>query len=59
MNRIYHSFYLAGYGGWIMPRLLPRLTARSEIHRAWLLGCLGFFEESGVRFSPANPYPPI
>ncbi len=57
MNTLYHWFYLVGYGGWIMPRLLRRVTARSECHRAWLLGHLGYFEEGGVRFSSANPYP--
>lgn len=57
MNTLYHWIYLAGYDGWIVPRLLRRVTARSECHRAWLLGHLGYFEEGGVRFSPANPYP--
>ncbi|MDC0660579.1 hypothetical protein N6L27_21455 [Leisingera sp. SS27] len=58
MTTICQWFYLAGYGGWIMPRFLRRLTARSEFHRAWVTGCLGFFEEGGVRFGPASPYYP-
>lgn len=58
MNTLCHWVYLAGYGGWFLPRLLRKVTARSELHRAWLIGHLGFFEEGGMRFSPANPYPP-
>ncbi|EGP54343.1 hypothetical protein G3A56_28175 (plasmid) [Rhizobium oryzihabitans] len=57
---IYHIYlraYLLGYDGKVMPRSLRKLLARSEIHNAWLLGFMGFFEQDGIRFGPANPYP--
>lgn len=40
-----------------MPRWLRRLAARSELHRAWLCGFNGCFEQHGVRYGPVNPYP--
>lgn len=52
-------FYLYGYQGKALSRLLRKLIAGSEVHRAWLLGYLGFFEQDGVRFGPANPYSSI
>lgn len=55
MTPIYHRLYLAGYSGWIMPRKLRRLIAGSEVHRAWLIGHLGFFDEDGRHFGPASP----
>ncbi|UZX45482.1 hypothetical protein A6U84_25775 (plasmid) [Agrobacterium sp. 13-2099-1-2] len=54
---IYLRVYLIGYDGKVMPRLLRKLLGRSEIHNAWLLGYMGFFEQDGIRFGPANPYP--
>lgn len=54
---IYLRVYLIGHDGKVMPRLLRKLLARSEIHNAWLLGYMGFFEQDGIRFGPANPYP--
>lgn len=48
--------YLIGHSGRILPRRLRKLIARSEIHRAWLLGYMGFFEQGGVSFGPAHPY---
>lgn len=45
------------YDGKVMPRSLRKLLARSEIHNAWLLGYMGFFEQDGIRFGPANLYP--
>lgn len=56
MNRIYHRVYLAALNGWIMPSRLRKLVARSELHRAWLLGHMGFFHEAGIAYGPANPY---
>ncbi len=56
MNTLRHRAYIAGYEGWIPPRLLRRAMARSRPHRAWLAGRLGYFEESGVSYGPANPY---
>ena len=49
--------YLRGHGGSEMSRFTRRLIARSELHRAWLLGSLGYFEEGGVTYGPCNPYP--
>lgn len=54
---IYLRVYLLGYDGKVIPRSLRKLLARSEIHNAWLLGFMGFFEQDGIRFGPANPYP--
>ena len=52
---IKHS-YLAGYSGIMVPRMLRRVLAKSELHRAWLSGHLGVFWEHGIRYGPANPY---
>lgn len=49
--------YLHGYGGGCLPRWLRRRIGGTELHRAWLLGHMGFFEEAGVRYGPAHPYP--
>ena len=49
--------YLAGYSGRVLPRWLRRLAARSALHRVWLSGFTGCFEQDGVRYGPANPYP--
>jgi len=57
MNGIYHRVYLAAISGWIMPARLRKLVARSELHRAWLLGYMGFFHEAGIAYGPASPYP--
>ena len=56
MQSLYLRVYLVGYRGWYMPRALRRIIAGSELHRAWLLGFLGYFEEDGVRYGLANPY---
>ncbi|OWJ69589.1 hypothetical protein CDV52_15885 [Haematobacter missouriensis] len=56
MRKIYHRIYLAGYGGWQMPRRLRKLIAGTQAHRAWLLGVTGCFEQDGVRYGPAFPY---
>jgi hypothetical protein len=37
---------------------MRRQIAGTELHRAWLLGSLAYFEEGGTAFGPANPYPP-
>ncbi|TMV62377.1 hypothetical protein FGG78_34885 [Thioclava sp. BHET1] len=57
MKRLLQRLYIAGLYGWVMPRRLRRALGGTELHRAWLLGHLGFFEERGVRFGPAHPYP--
>ncbi|ASM75140.1 MULTISPECIES: hypothetical protein [Roseobacteraceae] len=56
MNDFYLRAYLAGHSGQTMPRLVRRLIAGTELHRAWLLGAMGFFEQGGIRYGPANPY---
>ena len=57
MNGFYHRVYLAALSGWIMPVRLRKLVVRSELHRAWLLGHMGFFHGDGIAYGPANPYP--
>jgi hypothetical protein len=51
--------YLRGHGGSEMSRFMRRMIARSELHRAWLVGSLGYFEEGGVTYGPCNLYPGI
>ncbi len=55
-NAILHRVYLHGYQRSELPRWLRRAIARTEIHRAWLSGYQGCFEEAGVSYGPANPY---
>ncbi|MCF7701549.1 hypothetical protein [Loktanella sp. M215] len=57
MTSIYLRAYLHGYARQPAPRWLRRVIARSEIHRAWLAGWLGYFEQDGVSYGPAFPYP--
>jgi hypothetical protein len=57
MKSLYLRIYLMGHAGRHMPRRLRRAIARSEVHRAWLCGYKGFFEQDGLRYGPANPYP--
>lgn len=57
MRSIYHRVYLTGYSGAVMPRRLRRLIAGSELHRAWLIGYMGFFRENGIAYGPAHKYP--
>ena len=56
MTSICHGAYLHGYARKPVPRWLRRFIARSEIHRSWLAGWLGFFEQDGVAYGPAVPY---
>ena len=55
MTSLYLRTYLAGHAGQIMPRRLRKAIAGSELHRAWLVGFLGFFEQDGVAYGPARP----
>ena len=55
VNAIYYRIYLAGYGGWYMPRSVRRIIGGTEFHRAWFLGFTGHFTENGVRYGLANP----
>ena len=56
MTSIYLRAYLAGLAGQVMPSRLRKVLAGSELHRAWLVGFLGFFEQDGVAYGPARPY---
>ncbi|SDG53131.1 hypothetical protein SAMN04488117_1327 [Celeribacter baekdonensis] len=56
LDRLYLLAYLRGYAGRTFPRPIRRLVAGSALHRAWLLGHLGFFEQEGTRYGPAHPY---
>lgn len=58
-TEVFMVTYLRGHGGSEMSRFMRRLIARSELHRAWLVGSLGYFEEGGVTYGPCNPYPGI
>jgi hypothetical protein len=51
MPTIWTRFYLLGRRGLLLPRLVRRLIARNEWHRAWLVGHMGiYFDESGHRY---------
>ncbi|MEP3333529.1 hypothetical protein [Sedimentitalea sp.] len=56
MTSIYLRVYLAGHAGQALPRRLRMAIAGSQLHRAWLVGFLGFFEQNGVAYNPAYPY---
>ncbi len=56
MSRFHQFVYLAGYGQWLMPKTVRRVIAGSQLHRAWLLGLLGFFREDDISYGPAKPY---
>ena len=45
-----HRLYLWGYRGCVLPRLARRLIAGSSLHRGWLAGHMGVYEEGGVRY---------
>lgn len=47
MKPMKHKIYIFGYKGWLPQKWLRRLFAKSDIHRAWLTGYMGFFVESG------------
>lgn len=49
-----HRFYLHGYHGHLLPRLVRKLIARTMFHRSWLAGHMGVFEQDGVRLGVAN-----
>ncbi len=50
---------MLGYQGRVLPRMLRRLFVRSDLHRAWLCGFHGRFEEDGLLYGPAWPYRPV
>jgi len=56
MKFIVYRAYLAGHSDRVMPRQVRRLLAGTELRRAWLLGSMGFFEQDGIQYGPANPY---
>lgn len=53
-NAVLHRIYLYGYQRGDLPRWMRRIIARTELHRAWLSGYHGRFEEAGVSYGPAN-----
>lgn len=57
MNSIYLRIYLYGHSGKVIPRSVRRVLAGTHFHRALLYGYLGFFEQNGIKYGPAYPYP--
>ena len=55
-NVLLQRAYLHGYQRRRLPRWIRQTFARSEIHRAWLLGRDGCFVENGIQYGPANAY---
>lgn len=53
---VLHRIYLLGYQQRIPPRWLRCFFAKTEFHRAWLIGSKGFFSEDGIKYGPARPY---
>lgn len=53
---ILHQAYMLGYAGQDVPRVIRRMIGGSLIHRAWILGRGGYFEENGVSYGLARPY---
>ena len=58
-SRMSFWVYLHGYQRRVLPRWIRRTFACTQFHRAWLSGFHGRFEEAGVMYGPANPYPTI
>lgn len=56
-DAILHRVYLWGYSGHAVPRWVRRTVAKSGLHRAWFLGFHGFFEQDGIQYGLARPYP--
>ena len=56
MKSIHMRAYLSGYAKQSAPRWMRRVIGKTEIHRAWLAGWLGFFEQDGVAYGTAHPY---
>lgn len=53
-GRIEHWAYMQGYRGKVPPRVVRKLFAKSTLHRAWLAGHMGVFEQAGFRFGVTN-----
>lgn len=45
LNDILHYVYLKGYVGYQYPRCIRKIVGGSKLHRAWLSGYMGIFEE--------------
>lgn len=45
MTTLSQRFYFAGYSQLQLPRSLRRVFAQTAIHRAWLAGHMGVFQE--------------
>jgi len=53
-KEVYLCAYFVGYRQVMIPRILRKIFARSELHRAWLLGFNGCFEEVGIKYGTPN-----
>ena len=51
---IAHRVYMQGYYGYVYPRLVRRLFAGTVLHRAWLAGHMGVFEQDGRHHGVAD-----
>ncbi len=49
-GRVEHWVYMQGYRGKVLPRAVRKLCAKSTLHRAWLAGHMGIFEQGDMRF---------
>ena len=45
MTTLNTRFFLLGYSGYLLPRPMRRLLARTQMHRAWLAGDMGIFKK--------------
>ncbi|MFD3435449.1 hypothetical protein [Alteromonas macleodii] len=50
LKNILHQSYILGYGQWLAPRWLRKVLAGTELHRSWLIGYMGIYEEQGKRY---------
>jgi hypothetical protein len=48
MTSLSTRFFLLGYSGYLLPRLVRRLIARTKCHRAWLAGDMGILRERRI-----------
>ncbi|HBN8007327.1 TPA: hypothetical protein L3645_006148 [Pseudomonas aeruginosa] len=49
-DRVEHWAYVQGYSGKVFPRAVRKVCAKSTLHRAWLAGHMGIFEQADMRF---------
>lgn len=46
MTSLTTRFFMVGYSQVLLPRIARRMLARTVLHRAWLSGHMGVFEEA-------------